>query len=300
MKPLSAEEIVKMREACRVSAEVLDRTCRFVKEGVTAYDIDRFAKQTMAELGCTSPCIGYKPSSSIPAFPRYICVSVNEEVIHGIGTLERVIRDGDIVSLDDIFNLEVGVAHLDTQCLSLVAARYGTAVVRREHDDWPPNEVGAEETLTRDVEVVAVGEGEHLYLFYYIGNDTPDDKLVLGVYLDGAKAAIALVGRHKTYPAVANLNTLNGILAIDIADSLAVVIWLHGTVDDDYIAIVHRLVDHRDTIDTKEERRRLVSDKELHKVQLLAYILRRRGKARLNIAHHQALKRSAVVDSVGS
>ena len=100
MKPFSAEELVKMREACRVAAEVLDRTCKFVEIGVTTYDIDQFAKRTMAELGCSSPCIGYKPSSTTPAFPRYICVSVNEEVIHGIGTLNRVIRDGDIVSLD--------------------------------------------------------------------------------------------------------------------------------------------------------------------------------------------------------
>lgn len=100
MKPLSSEELVKMREACRIAAEVLDRTCKFVEEGVTTYDIDQFAKRTMAELGCTSPCINYKPASNIPAFPRYICVSVNEEVIHGIGTLNRVIRDGDIVSLD--------------------------------------------------------------------------------------------------------------------------------------------------------------------------------------------------------
>lgn len=100
MKPLSEEELVKMRKACRVAAEVLDRTCGFVKEGVTAYDIDCFAKHTMEELGCTSPCINYQPSPDIPPFPRYICVSVNEEVIHGIGKLERVIRDGDIVSVD--------------------------------------------------------------------------------------------------------------------------------------------------------------------------------------------------------
>lgn len=100
MKPFSPEELVKMRKACRVAAEVLDRTCSFVRAGVTTYDIDQFARRTMAELGCTSPCINYKPDSRTPAFPRYICVSVNEEVIHGIGRLEREIRDGDIVSLD--------------------------------------------------------------------------------------------------------------------------------------------------------------------------------------------------------
>jgi len=79
MKPYSPEELVKMRKACRVAAEVLDRTCAFVKPGVTTYDIDRFAAHTMAELGCTSPCLNFKPDSRTPAFPRYICVSVNEE-----------------------------------------------------------------------------------------------------------------------------------------------------------------------------------------------------------------------------
>jgi len=102
MKPktLSGDDLAKMRKACHVAAEVLDRTCKFVKEGVTTYDIDQFAKRTMAELGCTSPCINYQPAPEIPPFPRYICVSVNDEVIHGIGRLEREIRDGDIVSID--------------------------------------------------------------------------------------------------------------------------------------------------------------------------------------------------------
>lgn len=100
MKPLSEEELVRMRKACRVAAEVLKRTCRFIREGVTTYDIDCCAKHAMEELGCTSPCFNYKPSDDVPPFPRYVCVSVNEEVIHGIGTLERTIRDGDIVSVD--------------------------------------------------------------------------------------------------------------------------------------------------------------------------------------------------------
>lgn len=98
MKPLSAEELVKMRKACRVAAEVLDRTCAFVKEGVTTYDIDQFAKHVMAELGCESTSHNYAYGKLV--YPGYVCVSVNEEVIHGIGSLKREIRSGDIVSLD--------------------------------------------------------------------------------------------------------------------------------------------------------------------------------------------------------
>ena len=98
MKPLSAEELVKMRKACRVAAEVLDRTCRFVEEGVTTYDIDQFAKHVMAELGCESTSHNYAYGNHV--YPGYICISVNEEVIHGIGTLRRTVKKGDIVSLD--------------------------------------------------------------------------------------------------------------------------------------------------------------------------------------------------------
>lgn len=98
MKPLSSEELVKMRDACRIAAQVLARTCEFVKEGVTTYDIDQFAKRTMADLGCESSCHNYGYGNLV--YPGYICISVNEEVIHGIGTLNRVIRNGDIVSLD--------------------------------------------------------------------------------------------------------------------------------------------------------------------------------------------------------
>ena len=96
--PLSREELGPMREACNVAAQVLDRTARFVEAGVTTYEIDRFAHKVMEELGAESSSYNYT-CGGVP-FPGYICVSVNEEVIHGIGTMRRTIRPGDIVSLD--------------------------------------------------------------------------------------------------------------------------------------------------------------------------------------------------------
>lgn len=96
--PLSREELGPMREACKVAAQVLDRTARFVEAGVTTYEIDRFAHKVMEELGAESTSYNYT-CGGVP-FPGYICVSVNEEVIHGIGTMRRTIRPGDIVSLD--------------------------------------------------------------------------------------------------------------------------------------------------------------------------------------------------------
>ena len=87
-----------MREACKVAAQVLDRTAKFVEVGMTTYDIDNYARKVMEELGAESTSHNYRCGNSV--FPGYICVSVNEEVIHGIGTMRRTIRPGDIVSLD--------------------------------------------------------------------------------------------------------------------------------------------------------------------------------------------------------
>lgn len=94
----SEMEIRSIREACRVAAEVLDRVCALVAPGVTTYDLDQAAKRFMAELGAESACYNYKVGSR--RFPAYTCLSVNEEIVHGIGSLRRVLRPGDIVSVD--------------------------------------------------------------------------------------------------------------------------------------------------------------------------------------------------------
>lgn len=98
LKPLNSEELARMREACKVAATVLDRTANAVEVGMTTYDIDMIAKKTMQDLGCESPAHGYFNGDS--AFPGWICVSVNDVVIHGIGDMKTTIKPGDIVSLD--------------------------------------------------------------------------------------------------------------------------------------------------------------------------------------------------------
>jgi methionyl aminopeptidase len=94
----SEMEIQGIREACRVAAEVLDRVCELVAPGVNTYDLDQAAKRFMAELGAESASYNYKVGSR--RFPAHICLSVNEEVVHGIGTLRRVLRPGDIITVD--------------------------------------------------------------------------------------------------------------------------------------------------------------------------------------------------------
>lgn len=90
--------IARMREASAVAAYVLHELKKHVLPGVTTYDLDQIAKQLIASRGARSACFGYQIESR--RFPAYACLSVNEEVVHGIGSLKRVLRDGDIIALD--------------------------------------------------------------------------------------------------------------------------------------------------------------------------------------------------------
>ena len=90
--------IARMREACAIAAAVLAKLKQHVCAGITTYDLDQIGRELIAAHGARSADYGYEYRSR--RFPAYICVSVNEEVVHGIGSLKRILRDGDIVSLD--------------------------------------------------------------------------------------------------------------------------------------------------------------------------------------------------------
>ncbi len=89
----NAREIEKMRESCRVASDILERVSAVIRPGVTTGEVDRAAADFMAEAGCRSAFLGYRN------FPGHICISVNEEVVHGIGGPRRI-QYGDIVKLD--------------------------------------------------------------------------------------------------------------------------------------------------------------------------------------------------------
>ncbi len=100
--------IVRMREACAIAATVLYQLKELVRPGVTTYDLDQAGKEFITQLGARSACYDYRIGSR--RYPSWTCISVNEEVVHGIGSLRRVLHDGDIVSLDVVvsFNGYVG------------------------------------------------------------------------------------------------------------------------------------------------------------------------------------------------
>jgi methionyl aminopeptidase len=94
----TAAEITRMRDACRIAANVLDAMKAQVREGISTYELDQLARGLMLEEGATSACYQYQVGSR--RFPSHTCISVNEEVVHGVASLHRVLRNGDIVALD--------------------------------------------------------------------------------------------------------------------------------------------------------------------------------------------------------
>jgi methionyl aminopeptidase len=92
------EGIAKMREACAIAATVLEQLKPLVRPGVTTQDLEEAGRDWIARLGARSACYGYQHSGR--RYPAHTCISVNDEVVHGIPSFRRVLREGDVVSLD--------------------------------------------------------------------------------------------------------------------------------------------------------------------------------------------------------
>ena len=96
----SAKEIEKMKEACRVAFLAQKAVEEAIRPGVTTYELDKIAEETMRKNGAIPAEKGY-PSGvdGIPDFPASICSSVNDVVIHGIPSKREILKEGDIVSV---------------------------------------------------------------------------------------------------------------------------------------------------------------------------------------------------------
>jgi len=97
-------EIAVMREAGQHVGEILQELVELVQPGITTKELDRFAEKKILERGVVSSFKGYDPYG-LPPYPGVICVSVNEEIVHGIPG-SRTIQAGDVVSLDFGVSLE--------------------------------------------------------------------------------------------------------------------------------------------------------------------------------------------------
>lgn len=90
----SSRELELMKEACEISAQALKVAGEAVKPGVSTYEIDKIAHDFIIKCGAKPNFLGYG------GFPATACISINDEVIHGIPSKKRIVQEGDIVSID--------------------------------------------------------------------------------------------------------------------------------------------------------------------------------------------------------
>jgi methionyl aminopeptidase len=90
----SLQEIEKIRKACLIVADVLEAMSGMVRPGVTTQALDEFAERFIVAAGATPAFKGYR------GYPKTLCTSVNNEVIHGIPSKGTVLKQGDIISID--------------------------------------------------------------------------------------------------------------------------------------------------------------------------------------------------------
>lgn len=90
----SPEEIRLMRPACKAVAKTLRKLRGIVRPGISTKDLDDFANKCLKEIGAKPGFLNYN------GYPATLCVSVNEEIVHGIPSSSRILEEGDIVSMD--------------------------------------------------------------------------------------------------------------------------------------------------------------------------------------------------------
>jgi methionyl aminopeptidase len=136
----SAAEIGKMRESGRIVRQVLDHVRAMVAPGVTTMDLERAAEQKIKDLGAKPAFKGYYD------YPCVLCTSVNEEIVHGIPSEKRTVKEGDIVSID---------------CGVVLDGYYGDAAITVPVDAVKPELrkllTVTEESLYRGIEQVRIG-----------------------------------------------------------------------------------------------------------------------------------------------
>ena len=90
----SQHEIELMRKAGDILATVHDELAKLIEPGITSYELDKHAYKLIKDFGCIPSFLNYN------GYPASLCVSINDEVVHGIPNKKRVLHEGDIVSLD--------------------------------------------------------------------------------------------------------------------------------------------------------------------------------------------------------
>ena len=99
----SEKEIKLMEEICKIVAKFYEQLEKEIKPGISTFELDQKAEKIMRGLGAIPAQIGYNPGiRGIPTYKHATCISVNDEVIHGVPSKNKIIKEGDIVSIDTV------------------------------------------------------------------------------------------------------------------------------------------------------------------------------------------------------
>lgn len=99
----SKKEIELMKEVCKVVALTYQEIERRIRPGMSTWELDQIAEKTMIKYGAIAAEKGYDVGiKGIPPYPAATCISINDEVIHGIPSKHKFIKNGDIVSIDTV------------------------------------------------------------------------------------------------------------------------------------------------------------------------------------------------------
>lgn len=94
------EEIEILREGGKHLSTILHKVKEKAVPGISTKDLDLYAEKLIGEMGDVPAFLNYRPAGAKTPFPASLCVSVNDEVVHGIPNKKRILKEGDIVSLD--------------------------------------------------------------------------------------------------------------------------------------------------------------------------------------------------------
>ena len=99
---IKEKDIEVMREGGKKLAHVMEHVLSFIKPSVSAFELDKIAEEELKKQGGIPWFKGYKDEiqAHIKPFPASICLSINDEIVHGVPLKEKIIKDGDIVSVD--------------------------------------------------------------------------------------------------------------------------------------------------------------------------------------------------------
>lgn len=95
-----AKELTKMRAACKLAAEILEKTGKQVRPGVSTEFLNNYALKLATEAGAVMAPYGYKINPEDVPFPKHICTSRNNVVCHGIPNPKEIVKNGDILNID--------------------------------------------------------------------------------------------------------------------------------------------------------------------------------------------------------